>query len=82
MNLEDCSGCGLSGWGWQDNGWGTGVMGPVLYFDTTGPQTLRIQAREDGFSIDQILLSPSLYLNASPGTLKNDATILAATGGG
>ena len=20
MNLEDCSGCGLSGWGWQDNG--------------------------------------------------------------
>ncbi len=82
VNLEDCSGCGLSGWGWQDNGWGTGVMGPVLYFGTTGPQTLRIQTREDGLSIDQILLSPSLYLNASPGTLKNDATILAATGGG
>ena len=39
-NLEDCSGCGLSGWGWQDNGWGSGVMGANLYFDTTGPQTL------------------------------------------
>jgi hypothetical protein len=25
VNLEDCSGCGLSGWGWQDNGWGIGV---------------------------------------------------------
>jgi len=21
INLEDCLGCGLSGWGWQDNGW-------------------------------------------------------------
>ncbi|HVG38144.1 MAG TPA: hypothetical protein VM870_02585 [Pyrinomonadaceae bacterium] len=21
-NLEDCLSCGLSGWGWQDNGWG------------------------------------------------------------
>jgi len=79
---EDCAGCGLQGWGWQDNGWGTGVMGPELYFGTTGPQTLRIQSREDGLSIDQILLSPSLYLNASPGALKNDATILAEASGG
>jgi hypothetical protein len=21
VNLEECSGCGLSGWDWQDNGW-------------------------------------------------------------
>ena len=28
MNLEDCSGCGLDGWQWQDNGWGSGVLGP------------------------------------------------------
>ena len=27
MNLEDCSGCGVTGWGWQDNGWGVGVIG-------------------------------------------------------
>jgi hypothetical protein len=33
-NLEDCSGCGLSGWGWQDNGWGVGVLGPHIYFRT------------------------------------------------
>src|SRR5205085_10308861 len=45
INLEDCSGCGLSGWGWQDNGWGVGVLGPVIYFQSTGTQTLRIQAR-------------------------------------
>ncbi|MEN3339386.1 MAG: mitochondrial cardiolipin hydrolase [Acidobacteriota bacterium] len=79
-NLEDCSGCGLSGWGWQDNGWGSGVMGAKIYFNTTGSQTLRIQAREDGLSIDQIILSPSstTFLNASPGLLKNDGKIYPA----
>jgi len=76
VNLEDCSGCGLSGWGWQDNGWGVGVMGPVLYFSTTGTQRMRIQTREDGFAIDQIVISPSQYLNQSPGALKNDTTIV------
>jgi hypothetical protein len=53
-------------------------MGPVIYFQTTGVQTIRIQTREDGFSIDQIVLSPSTYLNSSPGALKNDNTILTA----
>ena len=76
INLEDCSGCGLQGWGWQDNGWGVGVMGPVIYFAVTGPQTIRVQNREDGLSIDQIVLSASTYLNASPGALKNDFIIL------
>jgi phosphatidylserine/phosphatidylglycerophosphate/cardiolipin synthase-like enzyme/regulation of enolase protein 1 (concanavalin A-like superfamily) len=80
-NLEDCSGCGLAGWGWQDNGWGVGVNGPAIYFANSGTHTLRIQNREDGLSIDQILLSPSLYLNQSPGLLKNDTTIYAATQG-
>jgi regulation of enolase protein 1 (concanavalin A-like superfamily) len=82
-NLEDCSGCGLSGWGWQDNGWGSGVMGPNIYFNTTGPQTLRLQAREDGLSIDQIILSPASgkFFRSSPGALRNDATIYAATEG-
>jgi phosphatidylserine/phosphatidylglycerophosphate/cardiolipin synthase-like enzyme len=80
-NLEDCGGCGLSGWGWQDNGWGIGVMGPLVYFATTGPQRMRIQTREDGLSIDQIVLSPSTYLNVAPGALKNDNTILSKTSG-
>ncbi len=82
INLEDCSGCGLSGWGWQDNGWGVGVMGPLIYFATSGTHTIRIQVREDGLSIDQIVLSPSTYLNSSPGALKNDSTILPKSGGG
>jgi len=81
-NLEDCSGCGLSNWGWQDNGWGIGVLGPQIFFQTTGTQTIRIQIREDGLSIDQIVLSPSTYLWSAPGALKNDNTILPQSNGG
>ena len=80
MNLEDCSGCGVQGWGWQDNGWGVGVLGPQIFFQTSGTQTIRVQVREDGLSIDQIVLSPTTYLNNSPGALKNDTTILPRSG--
>lgn len=77
VNLEDCSGCGNAGWGWEDNGWGTqATLGPEIRFATAGQQTLRVQNREDGFFIDQIVLSPSTYLTASPGAHKNDTTIL------
>jgi endonuclease/exonuclease/phosphatase family metal-dependent hydrolase len=67
VNLEECKGCGLvKGWVWQDNGWGKGVLGSEIYFAKTGAQTLRIQTREDGLSIDQILLSPSTYRKKPP----------------
>lgn len=81
VNLEDCSGCGVSGWGWQDDGWGVNVLGPLVYFQSTGTQTIRVQTREDGFSIDQIVLSPAQYLFSGPGALKNDGVILSSTGG-
>jgi hypothetical protein len=76
--LEDCSGCGVHGWGWQDNGYGAGVLGLPLYF-TDGPQTIRIQGREDGMSIDQIVLSSDVYLTTPPGATKDDPTILPGT---
>jgi hypothetical protein len=76
INLEDCSGCGLAGWGWQDSGWGVGVMGPLIRFSRSGSQRIRVQTREDGLAIDQIVLSSGRYLNAPPGALKNDNTIL------
>jgi Beta-propeller repeat len=79
INLEDCSGCGLRGWGWQDNGWGVGVSGPRIYFESTGPHVIRVTTREDGLIIDQIVLSAATYLTASPGALKNDTTILVPT---
>ena len=80
VNLEDCSGCGLAGWGWQDTGWGVGVLGPEVVFGSTGTQRMRVQTREDGFSIDQIVLSPARYLTSAPGGLKNDTTILPVGG--
>ena len=80
VNLEDCSGCGVSGWGWQDNGYGAGVLGPLVYFAATGSQTIRIQSREDGLTIDQVVLSPVTYLSTSPGQLKDDNTILRRSG--
>ena len=81
-NLEDCSGCGIQGWGWQDDGWGVGILGPLVYFQSTGTQTIRVQTREDGSAIDQIVLSPAQYLLSAPGALKNDGVILASTLGG
>jgi hypothetical protein len=76
VNLEDCTGCGVQGWGWQDNGFGAGVLGPTIRFASSGVHVLRVQIREDGVSFDQIVLSPDTYLNASPGALKNDTIIL------
>jgi hypothetical protein len=75
MNLEDCSGCGLHEWGWQDNGYGTNVLGPLVYFAAGGDHTIRVQTREDGLSIDQIVLSPVNYRDTAPGPTKNDTTI-------
>ena len=81
FNLEVCSGCGISAWGWEDNGWGPGnPLGPAIYFATTGTQRIRIQTREDGLSIDQVVLSPSRYLSSSPGSTKNDTVLLPASG--
>ncbi|HVF89338.1 MAG TPA: endonuclease/exonuclease/phosphatase family protein [Blastocatellia bacterium] len=82
INLEQCSGCGLNGWGWQDNGWGVGVMGPAIYFASSGVQTLRVQTREDGYCIDQIVLSSQNYFNSAPGSMTNDNTILPSSIGG
>ena len=79
---EECSGCPISGWGWEDNGYGAGVLGPLVYFASTGTQRLRIQVREDGLGIDQVVLSPAKYLTTAPGPPRNDATILPATSGG
>jgi len=82
VNLEDDANRGIAGWGWQDNGYGAGVLGPLVYFAASGPQTIRVQTREDGFSIDQIVLSSQQFLTSAPGALKNDTTIYAATASG
>jgi hypothetical protein len=74
--LADCTECTVTGWGWQDNGFSVNKLGPLLRFEKSGLETIRFQSREDGFSIDQIVLSPSTYLISAPGVLKRDSTIL------
>ncbi len=73
--LENGHGAGDAGWGWNDNAYDG--MGPNIIFATSGTHTIRLQAREDGIMFDQIVLSPSTYINASPGLFKNDTTILS-----
>jgi HKD family nuclease len=67
------------GYGWIDNGWGS--LGANIYFKTTGTHTIRIQQREDGAIVDQIVLSPDTYLSTAPGPNDNDTTILPANSG-
>jgi len=78
VNLEACSGCGSSGWGWQDRGYW--LSSTPVRFEAAGPQTIRIQPREDGVQIDQIVLSPVKYFNTAPGSATNDGTVLTRTG--
>ncbi len=64
----------LSGWGWADQGWNG--AGRHIYFTTSGKHTLRIQEREDGVTIDQIVLSPDTFLTVAPGLQHDDTTII------
>ena len=83
VNLEECIACGESGWGWEDNGWGAvNENGTLLRFTAPadpGEQYILIQTREDGVSVDQVVLSAAKYLTARPGAAKNDRTILPST---
>ena len=77
VNLAtDSSAVSLNAWGWQNTAYWLS-QATTMTFATSGPHTLRIQTREDGVQIDQIVLSPSKYLNAPPGGPTNDTTIVA-----
>jgi phosphatidylserine/phosphatidylglycerophosphate/cardiolipin synthase-like enzyme len=79
VTIEDQPSAGLSSWGWADNLVG-GNAAPI-YFETDGEHTIRVQRREDGISIDQIVLSRDAFLTTSPGFTKNDGTLLLASPG-
>ena len=71
----------MSGWGWEDDGWGgVNVNGVTLRFPQGGAQKIRIQTREDGVSVDAVVLSSEKYKTSRPGTAKNDTTTLGHTG--
>jgi hypothetical protein len=69
----------ISGWAWSDNGWG--ALGGNISFDADGPQTVRVQQREDGAIVDEIVLSPDTFLSSPPGLHDNDTTTLPENDG-
>src|SRR5262245_41467920 len=75
VNLQSCNGCPLGGWGWLDGAYWL-TQNTTLRFASSGSHTLRVQTREDGVMLDQVVLSPSTYLNAAPGQVMSDATIV------
>ena len=75
FSLEDFAGQGNFNWMWNDNGYGQTVTGEDVWFATTGTQTLRLQQREDGIIIDQIVVSPTMFYSQRPGLPKGDSTI-------
>jgi hypothetical protein len=75
VNLERCSGCGVASWGWQDRAYWESRP-PTVQFQTSGSRTIRVQTREDGVQVDQIVLSPVAYLSSAPGAAVNDTTVV------
>jgi hypothetical protein len=78
VNLERCGGCGVASWGWANGSYWLD-QATTVSFAASGTQTIRIQTREDGVEIDQVLLSPATYLSSRPGAETNDTTILPRT---
>jgi regulation of enolase protein 1 (concanavalin A-like superfamily) len=76
VNLAtDGTASSLNGWGWQNGAYWLS-QSTLFTFATSGSHTMRIQVREDGVQLDQIVLSPSKYLNTPPGPTGGDSTIV------
>ena len=76
VNLAtDAGALSLNNWGWQNGAYWLSQATTVT-FASSGTHTMRIQLREDGVRLDQIVLSPTTYLSVAPGTATNDSTIV------
>ena len=78
INLETCPNCGVSGWGWQTAAWWV-PQDSIVRFNPPTEQTLRVQTREDGVRVDQIVLSSATYIDSPPGAPINDTVIVPKT---
>jgi endonuclease/exonuclease/phosphatase family metal-dependent hydrolase len=80
VNLEPCNNCGVGNWGWQDGAYWLSQV-TTIKFASSGSHTIRVQTREDGVQVDQVVLSPSTYLYSAPGPNSGDSTILPESRG-
>jgi hypothetical protein len=62
-------------WGWANDAYWLSQPTKVS-FATGGMHTIRVQIREDGVHLDQIVLSPVQYMGDAPGSTTNDRTIV------
>ncbi|CAN5864157.1 hypothetical protein BH24ACI4_BH24ACI4_08070 [soil metagenome] len=81
VNLETCNDCGVGGWGWSGGAWWV-TQPTTIQFTSSGSKTVRVQTREDGVEIDQIVLSASSYRYSAPGSPTWDSTHVSEGGGG
>jgi hypothetical protein len=51
-----------------------------VWFQNSGPHTIRVQVREDGAEIDQIVISPLTFATDPPGPVNHDNTIVPKPG--
>ena len=76
VNLAtDAGATSLSNWGWQNGAYWV-TQPTTVRFATSGTHTMRIQVREDGVQLDQIVLSNVRFLTTAPGGPTNDSTIV------
>jgi hypothetical protein len=75
VNLQPCDGCAFSGWGWLDGAYWL-TQSSSLRFSAGGTHSIRVQTREDGVQLDQVVISSAAYLSTPPGSRTNDTTIV------
>jgi len=76
VNLAtDSTGARLRGWGRANGGYWLLQPTPLTCAGRVS-HMLRIQMGEDGVQFDQIVLSPTTYLDTPPGPASNDATLV------
>lgn len=75
VNLQPCNGCSLSNWGWADGAYWLS-QSTSIRFANSGTHTIRVQTREDGVSVDQIVLGAATYASSAPGQASDDSTIV------
>ena len=67
----------MSGWGWEDDGWGAVERnGVTLRFLKEAARASAFRAREDGVSVDKIVLSAMIAPTSRPNAAKNDTVIV------
>jgi hypothetical protein len=82
VNLAtDNTGNGLRGWGWQNTAYWLPQQQTIVTFASSGTHTLRVQVREDGAQLDQIVLSPIAYFSGPPGPTADDTAIVRKPSG-